>query len=288
MKKAANKKNNKSVLPLIALLGIAAFCGFKVVNSEVAYAASEAVNSELVTNAISESTVKTPDNDIEEKIIKEAIVVENDVEVETVEEIPTIEYPEMDIDWDYLTGLNEDVVGWISVPALNSGEISLSYPVLQGDDNEFYLHHDINGNKSSCGSIFLNYKADEDMSDLNTFVYGHNMANDTMFGSLNWFHDNANLCNSDPFVYIYEDGKIFKYQIFAYGVISSKDGLYDMPVTNDAEYDAYVSYVQSVSEYDGDVDMSARPNVITMSTCFLVGGNYNFIVAAALVGTATI
>lgn len=278
--KAANKKNTKSALPLIVLLGIAAFCGFKVVKSEVAYAASEETNAEVVANAVSVNVVvEASDNNVEE------VAIEN---VEVAEEIPAIDYPEMDIDWDYLEGLNNDVVGWIYVPALNSGDISLSYPVLQGEDNEFYLHHDINGNNSSCGSIFLNYKAADSMSDLNTFVYGHNMANDTMFGSLNWFHDNANLCDSEPFVYIYEDGKIFKYQIFAYGVISSKDGLYDMPVTNDAEYDAYVSYVQSVSEYDGNVDLSARPNVITMSTCFLVGGNYNFIVAAALVGTATL
>lgn len=74
---------------------------------------------------------------------------------------------------------NEDVVGYVLFE-----EAGISYPVLQGTDNEEYMRKDIYGNVSVCGSIFLDYENASDFSDVSSILYGHHMRNGSMFGSL--------------------------------------------------------------------------------------------------------
>lgn len=80
------------------------------------------------------------------------------------------------INWKALK--NKDVVAWIRFkhPKI------ISYPVMQKNDNDFYLHRNIKKEYSFAGSIFMDYHNNKDFSDSNTLIYGHNMANGSMFG----------------------------------------------------------------------------------------------------------
>lgn len=69
--------------------------------------------------------------------------------------------------------------GWLYIEALD-----ISYPVVQGPDNDTYLHTTYEGTSNFAGSIFLDYQNQDDFSDGNTIVYGHNMKNLSMFGKL--------------------------------------------------------------------------------------------------------
>ena len=70
-----------------------------------------------------------------------------------------------------LTNINSDFRGWIVVEGTN-----IDYPFVQGKDNNYYLHHDFNKNKSNSASIFMDYRNDY-QNDKNTILYGHNMRN---------------------------------------------------------------------------------------------------------------
>lgn len=81
------------------------------------------------------------------------------------------------IDWNELSKSGKDIVAWLDIPALG-----IAYPVVQGDDNEFYLHHLPNGEYKNAGSLFMEAANNSDLSDINTVIYGHNMDNGSMFG----------------------------------------------------------------------------------------------------------
>ena len=81
------------------------------------------------------------------------------------------------IDWVELSKSGKDIVAWIDIPALG-----IAYPIVQGDDNEFYLHHLPNGEYKNAGSLFMETANSPDLTDINTIIYGHNMDNGSMFG----------------------------------------------------------------------------------------------------------
>lgn len=80
------------------------------------------------------------------------------------------------IDFDMLLAKNPDTIGWISIPDTN-----INYPIVQGEDNDKYLHTTFEGQESIEGSIYLDFESDEDMLGRNNILYGHNMKNGTMF-----------------------------------------------------------------------------------------------------------
>ena len=86
------------------------------------------------------------------------------------------------VDFDSLKALNPDVVGWIY-----SADTQINYPVLLGEDNSEYLHHMVNGEYNSAGSIFMDCRNKPDLSDFNTILYGHHMKNGSMFASLHQY-----------------------------------------------------------------------------------------------------
>lgn len=81
---------------------------------------------------------------------------------------------------------NRDFIGWISIPGT-----SLDYPVMQADDNEYYLKHDFNRNASEIGIPFLDKRNDIEGYQDNFIIYGHNLSNGNMFGSLKNYQDKS-------------------------------------------------------------------------------------------------
>lgn len=90
------------------------------------------------------------------------------------------------IDFEELQKINPDIVAWIRIEGLG-----IDYPVVQGEDNEHYLHYTFRGEANVAGSIFLDYRNKADFSDSKIILYGHNMKNGTMFGSLKKYQDES-------------------------------------------------------------------------------------------------
>jgi len=100
------------------------------------------------------------------------------------------------LDLDSLRAINEDVIGWIEIPGT-----PLSYPLLQGEDNAYYLNHSWNRQYNAGGSIFLEQSSRADFSDFNTIIYGHRMSDSSMFNSLRHYADET-YWQEHPRVYI--------------------------------------------------------------------------------------
>ena len=88
------------------------------------------------------------------------------------------------IDFQALWAVNPDVVGWITIP-----DTRIDYPILQGKDNDQYLHTDMEGNETVAGEIFLDFEDEGDFSSLHNVIYGHHMKNGTMFKDVVYFKE---------------------------------------------------------------------------------------------------
>lgn len=103
---------------------------------------------------------------------RDFITLQNNRQEEVSTEIITV-------DFDALKVECEDVVGWLYCPGTK-----VNYPVVQSEDNDYYLHRLLNGEYSLGGTLFLDYRNADDFSDWNSIVYGHNMKDGSMFATL--------------------------------------------------------------------------------------------------------
>lgn len=216
-----------------------------------------------------------------EEAPSDAEAEESTAEAPEEDEKEQYQYPNIQIDYDGLAATNSEFTGVIYIPVLN-----LTYPIAQSTGNDKYLHTTFEGTRNASGCIFLDCAASKDFSDSNSFIFGHNMKNGTMFGSLKQFLQKEELCDEDPYIYIYQKNQVLVYRIFAYYTIPVRDDVYD-DFSGDDGYDAYVADARKHSVYhssqDEKIDWSSRPNLLTLSTCYATGHVNNFIVQAALV-----
>jgi len=206
---------------------------------------------------------------------------EEEFDDEPEEEPVDLLHPHFQIDYGALSGVNADFTAVLHVPAL-----SITYPVVKSKDNEEYLHRTFEGKANFAGSIFLDANAKGSYDHKNTFIFGHNMKNGTMFGKLKYFLRDDQLANSNPYVFLCRPEGITRYRIFSYYLTTVESPIYN-DFEGDKGYDQYLSLVQRLSSYRNypkdSIDFSQRPDIITLSTCSgPSGGNQRFIVQAAL------
>ena len=212
---------------------------------------------------------------------KKEKVSEDEFDDEAEEEPVDLPHPHFQIDYGALSGVNADFTAVLHVPAL-----SITYPVVKSKDNEEYLHRTFEGKANFAGSIFLDANAKGSYDHKNTFIFGHNMKNGTMFGKLKYFLRDDQLANSNPYVFLCRPEGITRYRIFSYYLTTVESPIYN-DFEGDKGYDQYLSLVQRLSSYGNypkdSIDFSQRPDIITLSTCSgPSGGNQRFIVQAAL------
>ena len=182
----------------------------------------------------------------------------------------------LQVDFEGLKKVNLDVIAWIHIPALD-----ISYPVVQGKDNSYYLHHMFDGQENKNGSIFVDYHNRPDFTDSNTIVYGHNMKNGSMFGILEQYQEQS-LYQRYPCFYIYRPGYILEYQIISCyaGQNGSTGYTYSFPETEG--FQKFLSTIQSYAGYDTGTEVTDSDHVITLSTCVNYDRNYRYLVHGKL------
>lgn len=178
------------------------------------------------------------------------------------------------IDFAKLQSENPDCIGWIRFE-----NIDISYPIMHGTDNDYYLHHTFDGQELKAGSIFMDCENSADFSDMNTIIYGHNMKNDTMFGRLHDFEKKENWENNPSFLIYTPDGT-YRYDIFSCYTV--KNLTYTIFYDESDEYTQYVQKLKGNSAYDTGVEVSGTDKIVTLSTCTAAGDNYRYIVNGVL------
>ena len=180
------------------------------------------------------------------------------------------------IDLNALREVNPDVIGWIRIP--NS---KINYPLMQGEDNTFYLEHTWEGNKNPYGSIFLESRNSPDMTDFNTIIYGHNMLNGSMFGGLSSFGYQWYF-NWNKYVYILTDAGIHRYEIFSSYAADVDSATYGLSFNQLETRENFIAMALEKSQIESDVVPVPTDRIITLSTCTGVGYESRRVVHAYL------
>ena len=265
------------LIPTVLFISMIVFGGL-FLRDFLEYKAAEDEYASLQDHiVISEETKKEETNKAKKEDASEEEPEDEEEDVEPVDLL----HPHFQIDYSALSKVNGDFTAVLHVPAL-----SITYPVVKSKDNEDYLHKTFEGKANFAGSIFLDANAKGSYDHKNTFIFGHNMKNGTMFGKLKNFLRDDQLANSNPYVFLCRPEGITRYRIFSYYLTTVESPIYN-DFEGDKGYDQYVSLVNRLSSYRNfpkeSIDFSLRPDIITLSTCSgPSGGNQRFIVQAAL------
>ena len=162
-----------------------------------------------------------------------------------------------------LQEINKDTIGWLTV-----NNTRIDYPVVQAKDNDYYLRRDYYQNKNRHGWIFMDYRNNPDELNENTIIYGHNLANQTMFGTLRyalnsyWYKKSAN-----QIITFNTPNENMKFQIFSIYTIPTTNDYLDITFPTTDAYQAYIDLVKGRSIYDFNIEVTTGDKILTLSTC---------------------
>ena len=166
-----------------------------------------------------------------------------------------------EIDWKKLKKINPDIIAWIQVPGTK-----IDYPVLHCKKWNQYLHKDYKGESNELGSIFMQPENSDGFNDFHTILYGHNMRNKSMFGSLHHFEE-KDFWKKHKKVYVYQPGKAIRYHVFA--AYDCRDGseTYRTKYKDEREKEEWIRTICEGSYWKSDVKVESKDVILTLSTC---------------------
>lgn len=182
-----------------------------------------------------------------------------------------------EVDLDSLREVNGDVLGWIVIP-----DTGLSYPLLQCGDNQYYLDHTWQNERSSVGAIFMECMCSSDFSDFNTIIYGHRMKNGSMFGVLRNYKK-TDYWREHPTVYVVTDSGVRVYDIYAALEAGTREIVYRLKIEEQEEKQEFIDFGLERSEIDTGIVPTTGDQILTLSTCTGRGHATRWIIQAVLV-----
>ena len=229
----------KVIQNLIMILCIVtfAFFGYKIHNYNKEEKEQEKLRDDLIESAIIKSGTESQVND----------------------ENQSSELP-IEIDFNKLKSKNKDIVAWIY-----SEGTPINYPIAQSKDNDYYLRRLLDGTYNQNGTIFLDYRNNENFEDYNTIIYGHNMKNDAMFGTITNY-EKQEYFNEHKNMYLFTENKNFKIEIFAGYTTSSENDIYNFPKSIETNKEL-IKTAKEKSTLKSDVEVNNDDKIITLSTC---------------------
>ncbi len=265
-----NKKNSPIgtvllVVLLFVLVAIAAVSGIKLYRYYADYAKDRDHYEDLRDEVVKEQT------EAEQATLEE----ESD---ETEEENSTPKYRKklrkrtkrastapLSIDWEELKAINKDIIGWVYFTGLPQ----ISYPILQAQDNAYYVHRtfDLSDDSSKAGSIFMDYRMAGDFSSPYSVIYGHNVRDGSMLSDLAQLTDQE-LYDEEPYFWILTPDGNYRYQIFSiFQCHRSADVFQEDFDTWGIAFNDWQENLKARNVMKGDVALSENGHVIAFSTC---------------------
>ncbi len=258
---------SKTRIVIICVASVAlVICAFMVIKSTIEYKQAEEEYTNLEQYAKVGGADPTP--------VKSETPEGEEEEEEEAEEEKTLtrnynrsDFPDIAVDHETLSKINSSYVCWLYAPGAE-----VNHPVVQGTDNEFYLHHTFEMNKNSAGCVFMDHEVDPKLTSWNTFFYGHNMKNGTMFGHLKNYINNPAVYDKDRYIYVFRPEGIYRYEIFSYYLDPTDSKMYYTCKTF-KEYRAYLREAVRKSVRECDAKPDPDINIVTLVTCSGSGSN---------------
>lgn len=246
---------------LVISIGVFIFAAYNLINIFLAYHKADVIYDNIQQDVL--------DEDSHTKVV----IGEDEQEVE----IP------FTYNHQALLNINSQGIGYIYIPS-----IDCRLPMVQGDDNDYYLTHTFNKEYSANGCLFEDYRINGGLSASQIIIYGHNMRNGAMFGKLKNYQDYSFWNNSgNDVLYIYTGNVIKEYKIFSCYISEAISDTYTFNFPTLESMRDYAVNMKAKSMYDTGVDVSTATQVITLSTC-TNDGEQRFIVHGMYVGEASL
>ena len=179
-------------------------------------------------------------------------------------DIPDVveEQPEELIDFKKLIDINPDIVGWIIIE-----DTQVNYPIVKGNNNSYYLNHSYDKKWSGYGSIFMDYESSKDFSDYNTFVYGHNTKNGSMFGEL-YKYIRQNFYDEHPTFNLYTPSNNYIVEVISAYVDDTESDSYIKQFASLDDYQKYIDLIISKSRIKTNITLDYKKDkIITLYSC---------------------
>lgn len=273
-KDKVSKEHKKLSFAIMCLcLGVYLVCVFivsrwYVQGLKIEYLSQDIINStEIIEKEENDDTIHNNENNVN----SENDVPSVDDDITSEEETPVyypndywdyLSVPFMNVNFDELLEKNADTVGWIKVEGTK-----VNYPIVQSSDNDYYLNHAFNGSKNVGGWIFADYRVDFEEFGKNTIIYGHNMNNKTMFGSIPDMLYNSYLNNSDNnFIKISTPDSNSVWKVFS--IYTTDPEVYYLKTNFKSEpYETFLTTIKGRSVFDFGIDVGTDDKILTLSTC---------------------
>lgn len=192
-------------------------------------------------------------------------VDDNESVAETTKESITTDEKEdlIKIDFATLKEQNPDTIAYLKVNGTN-----IDYVVVKGNDNSYYLNHNFDKEYNIAGWIFADYHNRFDESDKNLIIYGHNIKDGSMFGTLEkvlgkeWYENE----NNHKVVLVTENGQ-YEYQVFATYAIIPEDYYINTIFKDNNEFDEFVKELKSRSVHNYNIEVTGDDKILTLSSC---------------------
>ena len=197
-------------------------------------------------------------------------------EIYTVQENETDDGELIRKSFQPLREINTDIVGWITI-----NNTKVDYPILHGDDNEFYLTHNYKKEENLAGSIFMDFRNDKLWYNKHTILYGHRMKDGTMFSQIKKYEDQSFYDANPTFQYETITDR-YEVKVFA-AYVTTTDFYYiktDFEETSD--FMELVKEMKEKSEIQTNLDVQEDDRIITLSTCDYIYDEGRFVVHGIL------
>ena len=165
------------------------------------------------------------------------------------------------IDFTELQKLYPEIVAWISAP-----EIGIDYPVMQTDNNTFYLTHLYDGSKNTNGAVFMDCNNADSFRDTNTVIYGHNMKNGRMFGPLEKYQS-RDFYDTCPTMLLYTPEGDYLVELVSGTVENGDYGFVKFNFDHPDELVGYVEELKARSTFKSEVEVCPEDRILSMCTC---------------------
>lgn len=248
------------VILILIFAGVAAFAGWQLYQQQAEYQSGEDTYAEL------EQYVHISDPGVEDELEEQEPTESGETE-ETEAEDDTV-WPT--VDFAALQTINPDVVAWIYIEGT-----SINYPIVQGDDNSYYLKHLVDGSYNSSGAIFMDYRNDSDFSDSHTIIYGHHMKNGTMFSGLDGYKKQE-FYEEHPTALVLTPEGNFKLEFFAGYVADVEADAWQLNFTLES-LQQWISTAKMKSCFDNNIAPTVTDQIVTLSTCSYEFTNARFV-----------
>ena len=164
-------------------------------------------------------------------------------------------------------------IGWIFVPDTN-----INYPIMQAEDNEYYLHRSYDGNYLYSGSVFLDWRCNSDFSGDVNMLYGHNMQNGSMFADvLNFL--NEDYFDSHKYGWLTTEDSVYRVEFFSVSQPQSYSGVYNVQRAGDM----WLKKLKSFNVIDREIEIEDDDCMISLSTCTNSEGSSRTVLTGKLI-----